>query len=221
MAGKTRFDIAIPIYPGVDLLDVTAPWEIFNWMKESWQERVVSTELVAMTRSAVKTRDGLKLTPDTSFNEVRRKGRQFQLLWVPGGNVPELRKTTTNRRYLEFLQDQSAHAEWVTSVCEGAMILAASGLLDGYEATTHWAFLPCFQAYPEIRVAPGYPRFVVDRNRVTGGGISSGLDEALKLVELIAGKAVAEQVQVTTQYFPKPPVKGTIPGASTCPLTES
>jgi cyclohexyl-isocyanide hydratase len=221
MAGKPRFDIAIPIYPGVDLLDVAAPWEIFNWMKGSWPERAVSTQLVAMTRSAVRTRDGLKLIPDTTFNEVRRQGHRFQLLWVPGGSVPELRRTMANHRYLEFLQDQIVHAEWVTSVCEGAMILAASGLLDGYEATTHWAFLPCFEAYPAIRVASGYPRFVVDRNRVTGGGISSGLDEALKLVELIAGKAVAEQVQVTTQYFPKPPVKGTIPGADTCPLTES
>jgi cyclohexyl-isocyanide hydratase len=220
MAGKPRFDIAIPIYPGVDLLDVTAPWEIFNWMKASWPARTVSTQLVAMTRAAVTTRDGFRLTPDTTFNEVRRKGRQFQLLWVPGGSVPELRRMMVSPRYLEFLQDQSAGAEWVTSVCEGAMILAASGLLDGYEATTHWAFLPCFQAFPGVKAAAGYPRFVVDRNRVTGGGISSGLDEALKLVELIAGKTIAEQVQVTTQYFPKPPVKGAIPGADTCPLTE-
>ncbi|MES1241328.1 MAG: DJ-1/PfpI family protein [Acidobacteriota bacterium] len=221
MAGKPRFDIAIPIYPGVDLLDVAAPWEIFNWMKSAWQERAVSTRLVAMTRSAVTTRDGLKLTPDTTFNEVRRRKVQFQLLWVPGGSVPELRRMMASPRYLEFLRDQSAEAEWVTSVCEGAMILAASGLLDGYKATTHWAFLPCFEAFPEVKVAAGYPRFVVDRNRVTGGGISSGLDEALKLVELIAGREIAEQVQVTTQYFPKPPVKGEIPGADTCPLTES
>jgi transcriptional regulator GlxA family with amidase domain len=220
MAGKPRFDIAIPIYPGVDLLDVTAPWEIFNWMKETWDERPVSTELVAMTRSSVQTRDGFRLAPDTTFNEVRRKGRQFQLLWVPGGSVPELRRMMTNPRYVEFLQDQSARAEWVTSVCEGAMILASAGLLDGYEATTHWAFLPCFAAFPEVRVASGNPRFVVDRNRVTGGGISSGLDEALKLVELIAGKAVAEKVQVSIQYFPQPPVQGTIPTAKSCPLSE-
>lgn len=171
MAGKPRFDIAIPIYPGVDLLDVTAPWEIFNWMKASWQEKTVSTQLVALTRAGVRTRDGLRLTPDTTFREIRRKGHQLQLLWVPGGDPAALRKTMADRHYLEFLQDQSVHAEWVASVCEGAMILAASGLLDGYEATTHWAFLPCFQAYPQIRVAAGHPRFVVDRNRVTGGGI--------------------------------------------------
>ncbi len=220
MAGKPRFDIAIPIYPGCDLLDVTAPWEIFNWMKENWHERTVTTQLVATTRSALPTRDGFKLTPDATFKEVRRKGHQFQLLWVPGGAVPELKRTMVNQHYLEFIRDQSEKAEWVTSVCEGALILAAAGLLDGYEATTHWAFLPCFADYP-VKVAPGYPRFVVDRNRVTGGGISAGIDEALKLVELVAGTDVATSIQVTTQYFPDPPVQGTIPGATTCPLTDS
>lgn len=220
MAGKPRFDIAIPIYPGCDLLDVTAPWEIFNWMKENWHERTVTTQLVGTTRSALQTRDGFKLVPDTTFKDVRRKGHQFHLLWVPGGGVPELKRTMANPHYLEFIRDQSEKAEWVTSVCEGAMILAAAGLLDGYEATTHWAFLPCFADYP-VKVAKGHPRFVVDRNRVTGGGISSGLDEALKLVELIAGKEIAQSVQLTTQYFPDPPVQGKIPKATSCPLTEA
>jgi transcriptional regulator GlxA family with amidase domain len=67
-------------------------------------------------------------------------------------------------------------------------------------------------------VAEGYPRFVVDRNRVTGGGISSGLDEALKIVELLAGYEVAQQVQQFTQYYPCPPVASTIPATNTCPL---
>jgi transcriptional regulator GlxA family with amidase domain len=219
MAGKPRFDIVIPIYPGVDLLDVTAPWEIFNWMKEKWQGREVSVQLAASRKKAIETRDGFKITPDITFAECRRHRRQFQLLWVPGGNATELRQTMQDPVYLGFLRGQSAGAEWVTSVCEGAMLLAAAGLLNGYEATTHWAFLPCFESFPEIRVAKGYPRFVVDRNRVTGGGISSGLDEALELVRLVAGKAVAEEVQVTTQYFPKPPVHGKIPDPGGCPLS--
>ena len=219
MAGKPRFDIVIPVYPGVDLLDVAAPWEIFNWMKDKWPEKEVSTQLAARNKRAVVTRDGLKLTPDITFAECRRDRRQFQLLWVPGGNAPDdLEQAMKDPDYRRFLREQSAGAEWVTSVCEGAMLLAAAGLLDGYRATTHWAFLPCFASFPGIRVAKGYPRFVVDRNRVTGGGISSGLDEALELVKLVAGKDVAEAVQVSTQYFPRPPVRGTIPGPGTCPL---
>lgn len=67
-------------------------------------------------------------------------------------------------------------ARFVTSVCEGALLLAAAGLLDGYEATTHWAFIPCLKEFPTVKVVEGNPRFVVDRNRVTGGGISSGLE---------------------------------------------
>ena len=99
------------------------------------------------------------------------------------------------------------------------MLLAKAGLLDGFQATTHWAFIPCFKQFPKIKVAEGNPRFVVDRNRITGGGVSSGLDESLKLVELIAGYAVAQQVQLVTQYFPCPPVSGTITPATTCPLS--
>jgi cyclohexyl-isocyanide hydratase len=98
------------------------------------------------------------------------------------------------------------------------MLLAAAGLLDGYEATTHWAFIACLQAYPDVKVVEGFPRFVVDRNRVTGGGISSGLDEALKIVELLESYEVAQQVQQLTQYYPCPPVASVLTPATSCPL---
>jgi transcriptional regulator GlxA family with amidase domain len=120
--------------------------------------------------------------------------------------------------YLDFLKAQAAGADYVSSVCEGAMLLAAAGLLDGYRATTHWAFVPCFARFPAIKVAKGFPRYVVDGNRVTGGGISSGLDEALQLVALIAGADIAKEVQMTTQYFPQPPFDQSIVPATTCPL---
>jgi cyclohexyl-isocyanide hydratase len=98
------------------------------------------------------------------------------------------------------------------------LLLAQAGLLDGYLATTHWAFIPCLKRFPAISVAEGHPRFVVDRNRVTGGGISSGLDESLKMVELLAGYEVAQKVQRFTQYYPSPPVASMIPPTDTCPL---
>ena len=107
--------------------------------------------------------------------------------------------------FLDFIQQQSIKAEYTTSVCEGALLLAAAGLLDGYEATTHWAFIECLKAFPKIKVQDGFPRYVVDRNLVTGGGISSGLDEALKIISLVAGVDVAQEVQLTAQYYPCPP----------------
>ncbi len=216
MSTKRDFAIAIPIYPHVDLLDVAAPYEMFNWINAYSDALAVSVTLVAGQSGTVATRDGFKLTPDTTFAACQ--GRQFDLLWVPGGDPQGLEATMHDPDYLGFLRQQSAGAGWVTSVCEGAVLLASAGLLDGYTATTHWAFIPCLAAYPQIRVAPGNPRFVVDRNRVTGGGISSGLDEALELVARIAGYDVAVHVQRVTQYFPDPPIRGSIPVATVCPV---
>jgi transcriptional regulator GlxA family with amidase domain len=212
------FNIAIPIYEGVDLMDVAAPCEMFNWMGFYWKERSVVVELVESAGRVVKTRDGLKLTPDKSFDDYHRQRLQAQLLWVPGGDPKALQGMMSDARYLNFLRRQSEAAAYVTSVCEGALLLASAGLLDGYSATTHWSFIPCLKAFPRIKVAAGHPRYVVDRNRVTGGGISSGLDEALELVARVSGYEIAKQVQLMTQYFPKPPFDGDIPDADKCSL---
>jgi cyclohexyl-isocyanide hydratase len=212
------FNIAIPIYEGVDLMDVAAPYEMFNWMGFYWQEQAVTVELLAATGSTVKTRDGLKLTPDKSFDDYQRQQLQAQLLWVPGGDIGSLKKMMHDACYLNFLRAQSAAALYVTSVCEGALLLASAGLLDGYLVTTHWSFIPCLKSFPKVKVADGYPRYVVDRNRVTGGGISSGLDEALELIARVSNYDIAKQVQLVTQYFPRPPFNGDIPRAAKCPF---
>lgn len=221
------FLIAIPVYDGVDLLDVAAPREMFSWLKSSVAETMnVEIRVIAPSAAPITTRDGQRLLPDTTF----AKTPKVDLLWVPGGNVPELKATMKDKTYREFLKSRARATTYLASVCEGAMLLADTGLLDGYRATTHWAFIPCLKSYPKIRVAPGFPRFVVNRVSpqpqrklryvVTGGGISSGLDESLEIIRLIAGKKVAEAVQASTQYFPKPPVNGTLTPATDCPLDE-
>jgi transcriptional regulator GlxA family with amidase domain len=215
------FSIGLPIYDGVDLMDVAAPFEIFNWMGHYWQPdpnapAAVSVQLIAATASTVKTRDGLILTPDATFDDC--DSSQLDLLWVPGGSPESLSRMMKDRTYRGFLKTQSAGARYVTSVCEGALLLASAGLLDGYEATTHWAFIPCLKSFKRVKVVDGHPRYVVDRNRVTGGGISSGIDEALDLVARISSYEIALQVQAVTQYFPRPPFNGDIPAAGACPL---
>lgn len=209
--------IGIPIYEKVDLLDVAAPYELFNLMKQFTPKVQTEVYLIAEKAKPVTTRDGLVMKPQKTFAAVPK----LDVLWVPGGDPSALRKLMQNRAYLKFLITRSKHAQWVTSVCEGALLLAAAGLLDGYEATTHWAFISCLQKFTKVKVVEGHPRFVVDRDRITGGGISSGLDEALKLVELLSSTSVAQQVQQFTQYYPCPPVSSTIPPAGKCPLDES
>lgn len=205
--------IGMPVYDGVDLLDVTGPYEMFNWMKQSAVETEV--RLTAMKPGAVKTRDGFVFQAPHCFEDPQ----QFDVLWVPGGDpsaLADLMKKPSD--YLNFLVRQSERARIVASVCEGALLLAAAGLLDGYDATTHWRFIPCLRMFRAIKVAPGHPRYIIDRNRITGGGISSGLDEALALIELVAGRAVAEDVQRTTQYYPEPPFCAALPEAPDCPF---
>ena len=222
----TPYRIAIPIYRDVNLFDVTSACEMFYWMGQYWNERPVIIDLVEARGRVVKTHAGPKLTPDKSFDDYRGKGRkglQAQLIWVPGAGNETTQKMMGNADYLRFLQEQAAGAEYVTSVCEGAMLLANAGLLDGYKATTHWGMVPCLRTFKNVTVFPEnpgdvYPRFVVDRNRVTGGGVSSGVDESLRIIQLICGGDIAEQVQVVTQYFPQPPVQGQIPADDKCDI---
>jgi len=217
--------IGIPVYEGVDLLDVTGPLEVFDWMASAVKkECAVTLQVMAATSAPVRTRAGLRIIPTATFGEVPG----VDVLWVPGGDVCPLYALMKDEAFLDRLRLWGGGARYVASVCEGALLLAAAGLLDGYRATTHWAFIPCLEAYPAIHVVgsvkEGFPRYVVDPEtpggfgtRVTGGGISSGLDESLRLVELLFGTATAESVQVSIQYFPEPPVHGAIPGSTTCP----
>ena len=203
---KGQYVIGIPVYDGVDLLDVAAPYELFSWMAQIEKRkrgREIIVCLLAQEKLAIKTRDCLEMKAHRTFKGCP----QLNMIWVPGGDPERLKELMKNQTFLDFLRAQSVYAEYVTSVCEGALLLASAGLLDGYEATTHWAFLPCLRRFPEVRVVDGYPRYIIDRNRVTGGGISSGIDEVLKLISLISGDEVAKEVQLTTQYHPKPPFR--------------
>ncbi len=210
------FNITIPVYEQVNLFDVTSACEIFYWMGQSWTQGEVAIRLVSKDGKGVRTLAGPLLTPDESFDSFNRKGLKTNLIWVPGAANETIAGMMRDEGYLGFVQAQSEGAKLVTSVCEGALLLAAAGLLDGYKATTHWYVVPCLRQFKKVSVADGYPRFVVDRDRVTGGGVSSGLDEALEIVFMLAGEEAAKEVQVTVQYFPQPPVMGELPGEGTC-----
>lgn len=205
--------LAIPVYDGVNLLDVTGPYEMFSWVDAS---KGLETAIVSGDGCAVASMNGVRFEPHASFAETPA----LDVLWVPGGDPAALGRIMSNpaSEYLAYLRAVARDAKWVCSVCEGALLLARAGLLDGHRATTHWAFVECLKQFP-IDVDTTHARFIVSGNRLTGGGISSGLDEALKLIALLFDDTTAESVQTTTQYFPKPPVHGRIPQTvPACPV---
>lgn len=202
--------IGIPIYEGVNLLDVAGPLEMFTWAaRDKSTGGKLNTILISEDGQPVKTMNDVALGAHASFAEALA----LDILWVPGGDVDALRKlmASPDNPYLAYLRQVAATAIWVCSVCEGALLLAKAGLLDGHKATTHWAFVDCLMQFEQIQVDQERRRFVVSGNRLTGGGISSGLDEALKLIALVFGDGAAISARINTQYFPDPPVMAQLP----------
>lgn len=203
--------LGIPVYEGVNLLDVAGPYEMFSWVPP---EKGLQTLILSENGGPVTTLNKIRFEAHASFAAEP----WLDILWVPGGDPDMLGKIMSDEHspYLAYLRQVARDAKWICSVCEGALLLARAGLLDGYAATTHWAFVDCLQRFPDIAVDTTHQRFVVSGNRLTGGGISSGLDEALKLIALVYDDAAAEAAQVATQYFPQPPVHGQIPETPAC-----
>jgi cyclohexyl-isocyanide hydratase len=182
--------IAFLLFPNVTQLDLTGPAQILSRLGEA------QVDLVWKTRDPVPTDAGFSILPTAIFAEVP----YADILCVPGGFG--LNDVIADDEAMAWVGAVGAGATWVTSVCTGSLILGAAGLLDGYRAGCHWAqrdMLPLFGAIPVDA------RTVVDRNRVTGGGVTAGIDFALTLIALIRGEAHARMVQLALEYDPQPP----------------
>jgi cyclohexyl-isocyanide hydratase len=182
--------IAFLLYPNVTQLDLTGPAQVLSRLGNA------KLDLVASTREPVPTDGQFALTPTATFDEVTRT----DILCVPGGfgMVAAMEDEAT----LAWLRQMADGAQWVTSVCTGSLLLAAAGLLRGYRAACHWASrdqLAWFGAEPVAE------RVVFDRNRVTGGGVTAGIDFALALTAAIRGENHARFVQLSLEYDPAPP----------------
>jgi len=201
------YTIAIPIVPKFDLMDVANPYEVFSWLKPFWRDSGTEPRVMLAgheAKTAVTAFNGASLTTHASFDELRRT--KLDVLFVPGGGDDYIDATRKDTGLLGFIRGHAKQAKWVASVCTGAFVLAEAGLLDGVQATTHWMFLGELQRrYPKIQVVNGYPRFVTDGKFMTGGGISSGIDEALSLAGRIAGEDVGREIELAIQYRPQPP----------------
>jgi cyclohexyl-isocyanide hydratase len=190
MAAQAPRQIGMLLFPRMTQIDFTEPYEVFSRLPAT------NVHVIAKTLDAVRSDRGLMLLPTMSCAECP----PLDVLVVPGG--PGQHQAMHDEVLLDFLRRQAAQAEYVTSVCTGALLLGAAGLLEGYRATTHWLSLPLLEFYGAI---PVERRVVVDRNRVTASGCTAGLDFALTLAAMLAGDAAAQQIQLQLEYCPAPP----------------
>ncbi len=184
--------IGLLLFPQLTQLDLTGPYEVFARMPGA------EVSLLAKTLDPVASDRGLRLLPTTTFDNCD----SLDVVCVPGG--PGQIDLMDDEETLAFLRRIAPGCRLVTSVCTGSLVLGAAGLLAGYRATCHWSSLDQLAALGAIPVAE---RVVRDRNRITGAGVTSGIDFALTVVAELAGERVAQETQLQMEYDPEPPYR--------------
>lgn len=171
-------------------LDLTGPLEVFSRFPDT------QVRLLGKSKSPVRSRCGLQIIPDTTFDECPGK---LTVFFVPGG--PGISAVIEDRDAMKFVASRM-NDDYITSVCTGSLILGAAGLLKGYKATTHWMSIELLQI---MGVQTINQRVVIDGNRITGAGVTSGVDFGLQLASVLFGRDVAEEIQLQIEYNPQAP----------------
>ncbi len=182
--------IGIVIYPGMTTLHIVGPQTVFAGLPN------VDIHRVWKTLEPITGDDGMMIVPDTTFADCP----PVDVICIGGGRGQSA--IIDDAELLDFLKAQGAKAKFVTSVCGGSEFLARAGLLEGYRAATHWAARPLLAKWG---VEVGTERVVVDRNRMTGGGVTAGIDFGLAVAEVLYGEDVAKISQLLMEYDPAPP----------------
>ncbi len=203
--------IAMLMYPGMTVMDLIGPQSMFGSLMGA------TVLLVAKTLEPVTSDAGVTIIPHATFETCPR---DLTVIFAPGGADGTI-AAAKDPATLAFIADRGARAKYVTSVCSGSLILGAAGLLDGYKATSHWS---CRDALAGFGAIPTNARVVRDRNRVTGAGVTSGLDFGLTMVAELRDRTYAECTQLMSEYDPQPPFNAgsleTAPEAAKQPMIE-
>jgi cyclohexyl-isocyanide hydratase len=200
---QPRLRVAMLLYPGLTLLDLVGPEATLSMFSDVY--------LVWKTRDAITTDTGVRVEPSATFDDCPR---DLDILFVPGGfgTAAVMQDAET----LAFLRDRAQTARYITSVCSGSLILGAAGLLQGYKATTHWS---AHEMLIPFGAEPVKARVVIDRNRISGGGVTAGIDFGLQLLALLRGEQAAKLSQLAMEYDPAPPFDAGTPDAAGPELT--
>ncbi len=198
--------VVMLLFPRMTQLDLTGPYDVLARFEE------LTLHLVWKNLDPVIDSGGLQLNPTVTFANCP----QADILFVPGG--PGQIALMEDAEVLPFLRNQAEGSRYVTSVCTGSLVLAAAGLLTGYRATCHWLSLDQLAYFGAVPVSE---RVVIDRNRLTGAGVTSGIDFALSLAAALFGEERAKRAQLALEYDPKPPFAGGTPQNSDPELVAS
>jgi cyclohexyl-isocyanide hydratase len=197
--------VGIVLFPDATQLDVTGPYEILARLPTT------RVHLAAATLAAVRSEHGLTILPDVTFDTAPA----LDVICVPGGMG--VNRAMEDEVLLRFVQNQARCARYVTSVCTGALVLGAAGLLRGYRATTHWLSLDLLSLFG---ADPVDERIVIDRNRITGAGVTAGIDFGFVIASALSDAAVAQEIQLMTEYDPAPPYRSGSPSVAPADLVE-
>jgi len=182
--------IGMLIFPRLTQLDMTGPYEVLVRLPNT------KVHLVARTLDPVTTDRGMQILPSMTYDSCP----QLDVVMVPGG--PGQQDLMEDAAALQFLQKQARGAKYITSVCTGSLVLAAAGLLRGKRATCHWAAIDHLKSLGAIPVSD---RIVIDGRVITGAGVTTGIDFALKLAAELESEEVAREIQLQIEYDPDPP----------------
>ena len=182
--------IGLLVFPKVTQLDFTGPLQVFSGVPGA------KVHLIWKRIEPVPTDTVMMLTPTITFADCP----QLDVICVPGG--AGINDMVNDEEMLAFLRKQAGAAKYVTSVCTGSLVLGAAGLLNGYHAATHWSAMEYLSAFG---ATPTKTRVCADRNRITGGGVTAGIDFALTVVSVLVDRKTAEAIQLGIEYNPAPP----------------
>ena len=202
-----RKDVAIYLWQNMFMVDALVPHQILGLMPE------LNVYTFARTTDPITSDTGMKLIADYDLVSVPAP----DILIVGGGANPL--SEMADETVIGALRKLAESAELVTSVCDGALILAQAGLLDGYRATTHWAYADLLRQYPGVEVCAD-ERVVSDRSRMTGGGCTSALDFSFHLIKAVIGPEAAAAAELAFQYDPRPPMGTGSPAKASPELIE-
>jgi cyclohexyl-isocyanide hydratase len=198
-----HLEIGSLLFDGLDQIDLTGPFEVLSRIPNA------TYRIYGKTAAPIRDIKGLRLTPDAALADAP----QLDVLHVPGGFGQEM--LMDDEAVLGWIREQAAGARSVFSVCTGALLCGAAGLLQGRRATTHWA---SFHLLPFFGAIPVNERVVIDGNWVFAAGVTAGIDGALRLAAELRGEAVAQAIQLDMVYAPEPPFDSGTPETAPPPI---